>query len=350
MTVHAVRIAHEPVTTDGSIALLNLSAQIDSIAARARTAVSPTPFAVARQAALVDLLVLRGHLMGWIADYERAAQLAERLARHAPEDGNALLARARARATLHRFADAMADLDAAGRAGAVQADLDAERAAILQAVGCHSEARVLLRKSAPRRSDFAAVAASAVLLAEQGRTAHAEHEFDRARRLHRGVSPFPLAQLDFRRGLLWLREGDLPAARTWFEAARRRLPGYAPATGHLAEVDLLLGDAQAAIDRLRPLAETSDDPEYAAQLVCALRAAGRDQEARPWRDQAARRYDELVLHHPEAYADHAADFWLTAGGDAERGLHLALQTLVMRQTNRSYSLVQRAHTISAASI
>jgi hypothetical protein len=32
------------------------------------------------------------------------------------------------------------------------------------------------------------------------------------------------------------------------------------------------------------------------------------------------------------------------------GLHLALRPLVMRQTNRSYSLVQRARTISAASI
>ncbi|MDX3524882.1 hypothetical protein P1P75_00020 [Streptomyces sp. ID05-39B] len=58
-----------------------------------------------------------------------------------------------------------------------------------------------------------------------------------------------------------MREGDLPAARTWFEAPRRRVPGHAPATGHLAEVDLLSGDPAAAVSRLRPLVETSDDPE-----------------------------------------------------------------------------------------
>lgn len=41
------------------------------------------------------------------------------------------------------------------------------------------------------------------------------------------------------------------------------VPAYAPAQGHLAEVDAALGAAGAAIDRLRPLAVSSDDPEYA---------------------------------------------------------------------------------------
>ncbi|MCG7204753.1 tetratricopeptide repeat protein [Streptomyces arenae] len=336
----------EPVTTNGTLALVNLSAQIDGVAAPLRRAGSAAPHAVAQQAVLVDLLTLRGHLLGRVTDYEQAAQLSEQMVRNAPDDSAALLARARARATLHRFAEAMADLDAAGGAGAAQSTLDAERAVILQAVGCHAEAHALLRSAAPDQSDFTMLSALAFFQAERGETAEAENVFDEARAAHRGVSPFPLAQLEFRRGVMWLREGDLPAARSWFDAARRRVPGYAPAAGHLAEVDLLLDAPETAVARLRPLVETSDDPEYPAHLALALRAAGRPQEARPWRDRAAERYEELVTRHPEAYADHAADFWLMVGGDVDRGLQLALRSLVMRQTSRSYALVRSAQEAS----
>ena len=54
---------------------------------------------------------------------------------------------------------------------------------------------------------------------------------------------------------------------------------------------------------------SSDDPEYAATLAGVLDDAGRPLEAEHWRDIAAARYDELVSRHPEAFADHAADFW-----------------------------------------
>ncbi|MFD3502959.1 tetratricopeptide repeat protein [Streptomyces sp. NPDC058678] len=240
----------------------------------------------------------------------------------------------------------MADLDLARRKGAAQPTLDGERAGILQAVGCYAEAQSLLTKAAPRQSDFTMLSALAVCRAEQGETDEAEREFDEAHRSYRGVSPFLLAQLDFRRGVMWMRQGDLPAGRAWLEAARRRVPGYAPAAGHLAEVDLSLGDVDAAVARLHPLVETSDDPAYTSRLALVLRVAGRHQEAQQWRDRAAERYDELVLRHPEAYADHAADFWLMVGANVDGGLQLALQTLVMRQTTRSYALVRRARAAS----
>jgi hypothetical protein len=37
------------------------------------------------------------------------------------------------------------------------------------------------------------------------------------------------------------------------------VPAYAPALGHLAEVDAALGARDTAVDRLRPLAMSSDD-------------------------------------------------------------------------------------------
>ena len=281
-------------TTSGVLAVANLQAQIDGLAAQLAGARSSRAPAVAERARLVDLLILRGEVLGRIADYERAAELALVLVRDAPDDGAAWLARARTRATFHRFAEALADLDAAGRRGAGQAALDAERAAILQAVGCYAEARVLRRDAAERL-------------------------FTEARRRYRGVSPFPVASLDSRRGLMWLGQRDLHTARAWFDVAVQRVPAYAPALGHRAEVDAALGARDAAIDRLRPLAASSDDPEYAASLAGVLSNAGHPQEAEHWRISAAARYDELMLRHPEAFVDHAADFWLTVGGDSDKG-------------------------------
>ena len=334
----------EPITTGGTIAMVNLTAQIDGLTAQGRSNSAGQPitaFAIAQQAVLAELLTMRGHLLGRVADYEQASRLAEQLVRDAPKDGVALLARARTRATLHRFSAALADLDAAGRAGTTRAVLDAERATILQAVGCYDEAEALYEKTSVYRAEFTHTCTLAVLRAEQGRIAEAEALFSEARSSYRGVSPFSLAQLDFRRGLMWMREGELLEADRWFDAARRRLPGYVPAVGHQAEVLLMRGEPETAVDRLRPLAENSDDPEYAAQLSLALDWVGHDQEALVWREYAAARYDELMLHHPEAYADHAAEFWLDVGADADKAYELALRALVMHQTRRSHALLQR---------
>jgi tetratricopeptide (TPR) repeat protein len=172
--------------------------------------------------------------------------------------------------------------------------------------------------------------------------ATAEHLFDESRDHYHGVSPFPLAQLDFRRALMWHAQGDLPRARRWLGAAHRRLPDYAPAQGHLAEVEAALGETDSAIARLPPLSIPSDDPDYAAQLARVLSEVGRVEEAREWRARAAARYDELLARHPEAFADHAAEFWLQAGADPHRALSLATMNLEVRRTPRAHELLFRA--------
>jgi tetratricopeptide (TPR) repeat protein len=151
-----------------------------------------------------------------------------------------------------------------------------------------------------------------------------------------------LALLDFQRGLMWLGQGDLDHARTWLSAAHRRLPAYAPAQGHLAEVEAALGETETALARLRPLTVSSDDPDYAASLARILTELDRVDEACGWRATAETRYDELISLHPEAFADHAAEFCLEAGADPHRALSLARRNLEVRQTPRAYELMARA--------
>ncbi len=328
----------EFLTTAGVLALVNLQAQIEGQERRARTGL----LTISDQAELIELVVLRGHVLGCIADYEWAEERAEQLTRDAPADGVAFLARARTRATFHRFTDTLTDLERAQRLGADPAVVGAERAAIFQAVGRYDEALTFFREAVERRADFASSGALATLHAERGETAAAERFFDESRERYRGVSPFPVALLDFRRGVMWLAQGDLRRARIWLGVAQCHLPAYAPAQGHLAEVEAALGETDSAVARLRPLTISSDDPDYAAQLARILSEVGRVDEAQGWRARAAARYDELAARHLEAFADHAAEFWLEAGADPHRALWLARKNLELRQTPRARELLSRA--------
>jgi len=109
-----------------------------------------------------------------------------------------------------------------------------------------------------------------------------------------------------------------------------------------------LGKPDLAIALLYPLANTSDDPDYAAQLARIYADAGYTDDCRHWRARAAARYDELIAVHPEAFADHAAEFWLAAGGDPRKALALARKNLAIRNTPRAGSLLSRAVAADAA--
>lgn len=325
-------------TTNGTIALLNLNAQVDGLelhAARGR-------LTGRSWLELVDLLVLRAQITGCIADYERAIAFAEQRVRDASADPTAFLSRARAWGCLHRFDESLADLDAAERLGATGGEVETERAAIFQAVGRYDEAMALRRAAFERRADFETCAGLASLHAELGEIVAAEALFDECQALFRGVSPFPLAQLEFQRGHMWHEHGDPARAREWYTAAWRRLPAFAQAEGHLAEVEAAMGESDGAIARLRRLAAASDDPDYAAELARILGEAGRGEDALVWRARAEARYDKLVAEHPAAFADHASEFWASAGGDPGRALALARLNLELRPTPRAHALLSQA--------
>jgi tetratricopeptide (TPR) repeat protein len=326
------------VTTAGVIALGNLEARIDGQVSRA----TEGRLTVGERAELVELIALRGHVLGSIADAERAAAMADELVGRLPRDARSFLARARMRSVFHRFPSALTDLGTAAGLGGDRVELEAERAAIHQALGRYDDALAIRRRAVDRQADFAAVAALAGVYGERGEMDEAERWFTAATRRYRGTSPFPPAMLEFQRGKLWMEHDDLRRARAWCDAAVRRLGAYVPAQGHLAELDAALGETAAAIARLRPLALASDDPDYATQLARILGDAGQTGEARTWRDKAEARYDELLARHRDAFADHAAEFWLTIGGDPERALSLARHNLSVRQTPRARALVRRS--------
>jgi tetratricopeptide (TPR) repeat protein len=314
----------------------NLAAQIEGLEARADRAL-PVPL----RAELIELVAQRGQILGLIAEAERAEALSEQLALDHPQDGSARLSRARSRGRFHRFSEALDDLDRAETLGAETIVVQAERGAIFQAVGEYDRAFALLADAAAMHPDMTHLGSLAVFHAERGETELAESLFDRSWAAYRGVSPIPLALLSFQRGHMWMSGRDRERARSWFELAVRLVPAYAPAQGHLAEVEAALGDVDAAVPRLLPLTSSSDDPDYASALAVILRRADRKEEAASYLLGAGARYEALLARHPDAFADHAAAFWLE-NGDARRALALAERNFALRQTNRARRLLERA--------
>jgi tetratricopeptide (TPR) repeat protein len=325
-------------TTSGAIAVANLQSQIDGAERLGRA----QPLPVAERLGLAELKLLRGQVLGRISDYEAVAEMAEALVREAPRNPRVRLLRAGAAATLHRFSDALAEIGEAEALGAPPSDTDKARAGVLHALGRSADALAIRRRATAARPDIVTRGDEAVVRAALGELDAAEALFAAAVADYRDVSPFPVAWIEFQRGLVWMREGELERARDWFAAAHARLPEHVQAAGHLGEVEAALGNVDRAVALLRPLAETVEDPDYAAQLARILGEAGRADEAKSWRDRAAARYDALTTKHPEAYADHAAEFWLAAGADPKRALQYAERNLALRPTVRAWELVLRA--------
>lgn len=312
-------------TTDGSLAVGNLNA---SIHARERLLQGGPDRA--HQLALAALLGLRARYLGQLADYERALDLTEEAVRRWPKDGAALLARATARAALHRFAEAEADLAAARKLEpALAGRADEIRAGILAALGQIAAALALAEQQGAAAPELSNLALQASLRADLGQLDRADALFTEAQRHHRDVSPFPVAWLYLQHGLMWQRAGRPARARALLEAAVERLPQYAAAVSHLAGVESVMGERARAEQRLRALVARSDDPEYLGQLAALLAGQGPAQaaEAQALRARTAAGYAALLGRQPAAFASHAARFYLGSGDLAQAAVwarrHLA---------------------------
>jgi tetratricopeptide (TPR) repeat protein len=317
------------VATDGAIAVNNLDGQIDSLDNRAAERSS--------RRSLVELLLSRGQFLGRIADYERAATIAEGLVHEDAKDAGGYESRASTYATFHRFDDALADLAEAERRGRKSDELAPARAAIFVATGRLDDAAAL------RRSDEATMrtmelASAGFLRGEMGDVAGAGRLVGLARTKYIDVSPFPLAWMDMQEGSLLERNGKRAAAKAHYARAVSLLPLYAGAASHLAA----LSRPSDAVALLEPIAASADDPEVLVQLSDALRRSGRAEDAEKRRTAAIARYDELLARHPAAFADHAATMWLGVGRDPARALPLARANLAVRRTSEAYELALTA--------
>lgn len=314
-----------PGTTRSSIAWANVAAQLEHAEAGAQTD---------------ELERLRWRLL---ADDHALTYLEQRADAAAP-DSRALLARARNRAALHRFQEALIDLDAAARGGAGGPALDSARMAIRIAIGEAAAVVPLLGPWSRSRPDVASWTLKAQACAALGQWPAADRWYRRALAALPGVSPFPAAELAFARGVLWSEyAGDPVRGRRHYLQALARVPEFVAARVHLAELEAAAGRVPAALALLAPIVRADGEPEALA-LRGRLRLQSGDPGGRADLARARSRFEALLRRQPLAFADHAARFFLDpqAGADPERAWRLARRNYGNRPTAAAAALLSAA--------
>jgi tetratricopeptide (TPR) repeat protein len=322
-TLAAPALGFSGRTTPAATAIANLSAGIDG--RRAQLARQPQQHVV--RAALIDALLTRAAFLGTFDDFYEADQLSQAaMTRHGDA---ARVLRAKVLAAVHQF-DAARRLRLAAGEPVHGIDL---------ATGGPLPEIIAARRAATQATpSFATWAALAPALAADGQFQAADDAYLQALALYRDVAPFPVAWVQFQRGVMWSEQADAPhRARPLYEAAVQRLPGlYVRAHVHLAEIYRQLGrldDAQRTLEAVLH----HPDPEPAG-LLAALLLTEDPARAAELIAQATARYDALLSRYPEAFADHASEFFAGPGGDPPRALRLAQQNLALRPTDRAYAL------------
>jgi tetratricopeptide (TPR) repeat protein len=323
-------------TTDGGVALRNLSAQIEEQLRQ----LDKRPKDSALRAAAVGNLLARTQFTGTYRDFDVVQLLVGDYVEQTPDQAEGYALRASYFGATHLFSSALG-IWRVLRSAAVRAVRSAPRFEIATA-GDLIWAKHVRQTAAERAPTFKTVGDWAVAEAALGEFAKADELFQQALSLYRDVSPFPVAWIMFQRGVMWAERANRPElAAPLYRESVYRLPGFVAANVHLAELEWGSGDQESALARLRELARHTEEPEPSAVLAKFLNEAG-SPEATAYAERARSLYEALLQDYPEAFWDHAAEFLMNAGADAPRALELARLNLALRPTGRAYQVAIRA--------
>jgi tetratricopeptide (TPR) repeat protein len=319
-------------TTSASIYLGNLDARIEEL----RRIVGERDRNEHRTA-LAGSLYHRYRVLGRLDDAEEALRLLDAAVAAEPEVPEHRQLRAVVLGGFHRFADALADVEAAADAGLAPEEVHKLRRELQLALGDYGPLRGEFAATRELTADFYELAHRADLRLLQGEPEGAEFLFRAAQSQYRDVNPVPLAWLHVQQGIAYLRHDRVEEARRFFAAAHARLPQYYLAAEHLAECEARLGNFDAARALYREVIAQTSNPEFIAALADVERAAGDEAAAQRLQAEALARYETLLRAHPSAFGQHAAEF-LVAIGQAPRADALAQQNLQLRRDVGSWIL------------
>ncbi len=334
----------DTLTTDGEIAILNLESARER--SWTRFFEHPERDGVAEAVLANEQLTLQ--FGGDASALDRVTFLAARLAKDGPTTARVALIQAQVASMAHRFADARHYLSRAVIGGAPTTDIDRLRLNIDQACGANLDAVLDARRRVANETlaleDFVALGS---LLADLRNFDAADRAYKEALRTYQDVSPFPVAGVCFRLGVLWgelAPAPDLAIAAQWYSRAIAILPMYARARVHLAEIFSSNGNLSEAEVLLRPVAAIGD-PEVDWCLADVLAAQGILEEFESRMRAARSGFESLLERHLLAFADHGAEFYAGSGNEPRRALQLALINAENRPTLRA---LEQAHNVATS--
>lgn len=327
-------------TTAPELAVKNLDAQI----AGYEGLLAASPNDVERAQAVVDRLLTRAQFLGQPDDFTSALEITARVVNANPNVAAAHSLRSRVLSAVHRWEDALAELDEARRLGADPVAVQRSRDAIELATG-HADLGAALARADAWVAESPGVGshgARANTLWKMGRFEEADRAFVDAMATYRDVAPWVVAWSDFQRGVMWSESANRPdLAEPLYRAAVERLPRYQVAVVHHAELLARSGRVDEAVAHLEAVATGAGDPE-ARGLLSQLVATRDASRADALKREALTLYEGLLIAHRSAYAEHGAEFFLNVAHDPTRALTLALENLADRPTSGAFELAVTA--------
>ncbi len=310
-----------PQSPDGAQELVALDLQIE----QARTADD--------REALIAALARRAMLRGRHADLREALAQAQAWISVDKKHPRAWAAWIGITTQAHQFAEADRSFDDLKPLVQDPSEWEPLAATLFEAQGKPDLAHEYRERTATNHPSSTNLTALAANLAMRGRLDDAIALIPAAAAALRDPSPVLVAWLLVQWGRLHVQNGELAAARQLVEEAHRRMPGYVEATVQLATLVRATGGDPGELVTAALVAEPGN-PEL-------LALAGQAPQAHAaW---------QAYLQYPleEAFADHAARFYLGAGREPARALELASRNFVNRPTTEARSLLVEAQLANA---
>ncbi|MEL6547460.1 MAG: tetratricopeptide repeat protein, partial [Myxococcota bacterium] len=203
------------------------------------------PTSTSRLSRLSSLYLSRSKLTGRYEDIDAAGEAVRKAFEVSPKGTGPFLARASWHATMHRFSEALADLEraqsGAGLSAERQASIASLRGNVLYNLGRNAEARRALEESVRLDRNPWALSRLALLSWKSGDFEIAEKLYDEAESGYHGREAEPRAWFHLIRGLMDLERNRLTDAIKHYEDAESAMPGWWLVREHIAEAKLRLG-------------------------------------------------------------------------------------------------------------
>jgi tetratricopeptide (TPR) repeat protein len=331
------KTALELRTTSADIWLENL----DGTIAELERLVRARPEILQNTRKLAAARHLRGRFRGDLDEIASGIDALTSCIESDPDDAECVLMRAEQEQSLHRFAQARADLALAKSRGADPTRIEDLEAELDWNDGRYDRAIARIRSARRERPSTATWIREAQLDYELGADAEGETAFERAEDAVTDTSPFIVAHLNVQRGIQLALRGKLDEACVFFREAVERLPTYVAAKEHLAEALQKLGRDDEATTIYEEVVRLSDDPEFLHALAALYAKRGRPGDARNLEAKARTRYDELLEKYPEAMYWHASEFFMSTG-EKKTALELLRKNVGLRPNSASLVALARA--------
>jgi hypothetical protein len=188
-------------------------------------------------------------------------------------------------------------------------------------------------------------------IADDGRPADGAPLMQRAWDALRGPTPFAAAGFLFQWGRIYEEAGETGVARDRYELAWRAVPRHHEAATHYAGTLALTGDRDTAIEVLEGELATQATPHPETEAALAQLLAQRDPaRAHALAVSARAGWERYIAALPEAFADHAARFYLAPGEmrDPARALVLARLSYAQRPNAQAEALLEQAERAARA--